>query len=107
VGHVVSGALIFEHAFPRLAATALLEAAEFLFESPHIRFSAALADYVAPCFPPGRPYLEGVLELVERRGSAALICVERRLLAVGARDALQASRLRSQARTAAPRAELA
>jgi hypothetical protein len=56
----------------------------------------------------GAARLKGVLELVERRGSAALIRVERRLLAVGARDALQASRCCSQARTtAAPRAALA
>lgn len=45
---------------------ALVEAAEFLFESPHIRFGTALADYVAPSFPAGRPYLEAVLELNRR-----------------------------------------
>ncbi len=45
---------------------AMLEAAEFLFESPHIRFSAALAEYVAPSFPAGRAFLEGVLDLNRR-----------------------------------------
>lgn len=44
----------------------LLEAAEFVFESPHIRFSAALAAYAQPSFPAGRPLLEGVLDLNRR-----------------------------------------
>jgi transglutaminase-like putative cysteine protease len=43
-----------------------LEAAEFLFESPHIRFGAGLVEYVSPSFPPGRAYLEGVLDLNRR-----------------------------------------
>lgn len=45
---------------------AMLEAAEFLFESPHIRMSAGLVDFVTPCFPAGRPFLEGVWELNRR-----------------------------------------
>lgn len=44
----------------------LLEAAEFRFESPHIRFSPSLLQYVAGSFPPGRPFLEGALELNHR-----------------------------------------
>ena len=44
----------------------LLEAAEFRFESPHIRFSPSLLQYVAGSFSPGRPFLEGVLELNHR-----------------------------------------
>ena len=45
---------------------ALLEAAEFLFESPHIRFSAGLAEYAEESFPAGRPFLEAVLDLNRR-----------------------------------------
>jgi transglutaminase-like putative cysteine protease len=45
---------------------ALLNAAEFRFESPHIQFSAALGRYVAGSFPAGRPFLEGVFELNHR-----------------------------------------
>ena len=45
------------------AEAAQLEAAEFLFESPHIQFSPALIRYVERCFPPGRPFLEGAYEL--------------------------------------------
>jgi transglutaminase-like putative cysteine protease len=48
------------------ADSALLEAAEFRFESPHIRFSTALAQYATPSFAPGRPFLEGVVELNHR-----------------------------------------
>ncbi len=47
-------------------APALLEAAEFRFESPHIRFSPGLASYCAASFEPGRPFLDGVLELNHR-----------------------------------------
>jgi transglutaminase-like putative cysteine protease len=44
----------------------LLEAAEFRFESPHICFSNSLLQFAARSFPPGRPFLEGVLELNHR-----------------------------------------
>jgi transglutaminase-like putative cysteine protease len=44
----------------------LLEAAEFVFESPHIRFGAELAKYARPSFTPGRPLLEAVLDLNHR-----------------------------------------
>jgi transglutaminase-like putative cysteine protease len=44
----------------------LLEAAEFRFESPHIRFSPALARFSSESFAAGRPFLEGVLELNHR-----------------------------------------
>lgn len=46
-------------------AQALL-AAEFLFESPHIRFSAELARYAAKSFAPGRPLLDAALDLNRR-----------------------------------------
>ena len=46
--------------------TPLLLASEFLFESPHIRFSAELARYANPSFPAGRPLLEGALDLNQR-----------------------------------------
>ncbi len=68
-GRVPDGSPGWEVVRDRLLAAAdpaQLEAAEFLFESPHIRFSAGLADYVAPCFPQGRPFLEGVMELNHR-----------------------------------------
>ena len=41
-------------------------AAEFLFDSPLIRTVPIYAGYAAPCFPPGRPLLEGVMELTRR-----------------------------------------
>ena len=44
----------------------LLEAAEFRFESPHIRFSSAIARFCAESFAAGRPFLEGVLDLNHR-----------------------------------------
>lgn len=44
----------------------LLEAAEFRFESPHIRFSSALVDFVRTSFPAGRPFLACVSELNHR-----------------------------------------
>jgi transglutaminase-like putative cysteine protease len=43
-----------------------LEASEFIFDSPSIQTSPALADYAAACFPKGRPILEAVLELTQR-----------------------------------------
>jgi len=68
-GRIAAGSPGWESVRDQLHAAAdpaLLEAAEFLFESPHIRFSAALADYAAPSFPARRPYLEAVLELNRR-----------------------------------------
>ena len=51
----------------RAAATAAqLEAAEYLFESPHIQFSAALVKFAAPSFGARRPFLEAVDELNHR-----------------------------------------
>ncbi len=41
-------------------------AAEFLFESPMAGASAEATEYAAASFPPGRPVLEGLLELNER-----------------------------------------
>jgi transglutaminase-like putative cysteine protease len=42
------------------------EAAEFLFPSPMAAASAAARDYAASSFPPGRPVLEGLLDLNAR-----------------------------------------
>ncbi len=44
------------------------EAAEFLFDSPHAPALAEARDYAAPSFPPGRPVLEGVIDLNARIG---------------------------------------
>lgn len=41
----------------------MLEPFHFLYESPHIAFSDALAAYAAPCFTPGRPLVEAVFDL--------------------------------------------
>ena len=43
-----------------------LEAAEFLFESPHVEYGPALAAYAAPSFRRGRPLLEAALDLNRR-----------------------------------------
>jgi transglutaminase-like putative cysteine protease len=43
---------------------ALLAAAEYLAESPLVPRSPRLADFARPHFPPGRPYLEGVRDLM-------------------------------------------
>lgn len=53
------------HAF---AGGACHEAAEFLFDSPMAPAIAAARDYAAPSFPPGRPVLEGVMDLNARIG---------------------------------------
>jgi len=42
------------------------QAAEFLFDSPLAPGDAEAAAYAAPCFPPGRPVLAGLLELNTR-----------------------------------------
>jgi transglutaminase-like putative cysteine protease len=44
----------------------LLDAAQFLFESPHVEFLRELAAYAAPSFPPGCGTLECVRELARR-----------------------------------------
>lgn len=43
-----------------------LEANVYLFESPYVRVKREFAAYAAPCFPPGRPLLEGVQALMAR-----------------------------------------
>jgi transglutaminase-like putative cysteine protease len=43
-----------------------LSALEFLFESPHVRLDDDVRRWAAPSFPPGRPVLEGVLDLTHR-----------------------------------------
>ncbi len=54
-------------AWERVAAEALADpAAEFLFDGPLAVGSDALRAYVAASFPPGRPVLEGLLELNKR-----------------------------------------
>ena len=45
---------------------AVLEAAQYLFESPHIPCSPRLRHYAAPSFLPGRPLLSAVLDLTRR-----------------------------------------
>jgi transglutaminase-like putative cysteine protease len=44
----------------------VVEAYGYTFDSPHVRASAALAAYAAPSFPPGRPFLEAVMDLTMR-----------------------------------------
>ncbi len=41
-------------------------ARQFVFESPRILHDPALRDYAAPCFPPGRPLAEALLDLTQR-----------------------------------------
>jgi transglutaminase-like putative cysteine protease len=43
-----------------------LEAARYLFESPHVRVKHELAAYAADCFPPGRPVLVGAKALMAK-----------------------------------------
>jgi transglutaminase-like putative cysteine protease len=43
-----------------------LDALQFAFVSPQTKASDALKTYALACFPPGRPVLEGALELTER-----------------------------------------
>ena len=43
-----------------------LDAYQFVFESPYVRWDAATAEYAAPSFPPGRPLLEAALDLTRR-----------------------------------------
>lgn len=49
-----------------LEAPPLLEPTEFVFESPHVESFAALADYAAPSFAPGRALLEAASDLMRR-----------------------------------------
>ena len=42
------------------------EIAQYLYESPHVICSPALAEYAAPSFPPNRPLLAGALDLTYR-----------------------------------------
>ena len=49
--------------FREAAPVELLDAYQFIFESPNIRCSPELAAFAAPCFAPGRPILEGTQEL--------------------------------------------
>ena len=50
----------------RRPAAAELEAAPFLFESTRVRNKRELAAWTSACFPPGRPILAGVRELMNR-----------------------------------------
>jgi transglutaminase-like putative cysteine protease len=43
-----------------------LDAYQYAFDSPYIKSSAALAEYAAASFPPGRPLLEAALDLTGR-----------------------------------------
>src|SRR5262245_32166450 len=45
---------------------AVLEAYQYLFDSPHITCSARLRRYAAPSFRPGQPLLAAVLDLTQR-----------------------------------------
>jgi transglutaminase-like putative cysteine protease len=45
---------------------AVLEATQYLFDSPHIRWSPRLRQYAAPSFPPGQALLTAVLDLTRR-----------------------------------------
>jgi len=44
----------------------VMEAAEFIFASPHIPVSSLYAEYAEPSFTPHRPFLEAVLDLTAR-----------------------------------------
>jgi transglutaminase-like putative cysteine protease len=44
----------------------VLEAFAYTFDSQHVRAGAALTAYAAPSFPPGRPFLEAVMDLTRR-----------------------------------------
>jgi len=43
-----------------------VDACQFLFDSPYVKTDEALRTYASPSFPPGRPILEGVLDLTQR-----------------------------------------
>jgi transglutaminase-like putative cysteine protease len=44
----------------------ILEAAQFLFESPHVRVKRDLRQYASGCFPPGRPLVAAATALMEK-----------------------------------------
>lgn len=44
----------------------LLEARQFVLESPFVPRKTSLREYAAPSFPPGRPLLEGAVDLIRR-----------------------------------------
>ena len=48
------------------SAANLLEAREFVLDSPMVAASEALRDYAVPSFPPGRPIFEGASDLARR-----------------------------------------
>ncbi|MEO8203548.1 MAG: transglutaminase family protein [Betaproteobacteria bacterium] len=65
-GRVPPGSPAWETVRERVHAAreaSVLDAAEFLFESPHVEFSPELATFAAPCFPARRPFLDGVWAL--------------------------------------------
>jgi transglutaminase-like putative cysteine protease len=45
---------------------AILDATQFLFESPHVRVKRDLRQYASECFPPGRPLLAAASALMEK-----------------------------------------
>ena len=47
-------------------AAAVLEATQFLFESPHARLKRELRSYAGDCFAPGRPVLDAAKELMAK-----------------------------------------
>ena len=44
----------------------ILDAQQFLYDSPYITIDDATYDFVQDCFPPGRPILAGVMDLTSR-----------------------------------------
>ena len=46
--------------------TVILEAQQFLYDSPYVTIDDATYDFVCECFPPGRPILAGVMDLTSR-----------------------------------------
>ena len=48
------------------AASANLEAQQFMYDSPYITIDDATYEFVHECFPPGRPLLAGVMDLTSR-----------------------------------------
>lgn len=56
---------VCEHLHGERSASSL-DAYQYVFESPHVPLHAALQRYALPSFPPGRPLLEAVAELMRR-----------------------------------------
>jgi transglutaminase-like putative cysteine protease len=48
------------------ADTAILDAQQFMYDSPYITVDDATYDFAYDCFPPGRPLLAGVMDLTRR-----------------------------------------